>query len=73
MLKHSTNFLTEYGKRLFKTRCQASSDGYPDDGKWYHKMATGFVSGDKYTVLRVRMVGEMPMIQEYKDIPYAKD
>ena len=68
MKKHTTEFLTEYGVKNYKDSLSSSMDGYPNDGKWYHKMDDGFVCGDTYTVLRIRMRGDMPMRQEYKDL-----
>ena len=65
---HTREFLLEYGVKLFNSRTSSSMDGQPNDGKWFHRMEVGFVCGDMYTVLRVRMVNEMPMIQEYKDL-----
>lgn len=68
MKKHSTEFLTNYGLENYKRRNSSSQDGHPNDGKWYHKMEDGFVCGDMYIVLRIRMRGDMPMRQEYKDL-----
>jgi hypothetical protein len=73
--KHSREFLTNYGIRNYGRRIAAASDGYPNDGKWYHRMQDGFACGDDHTVLRIRMAGKMPIAQEYREIEvrYDKD
>ena len=67
MKKHDKDFLIKYGINNYNTRCSSASDGNPNDGKWYNRMNTGCVCGDNYTVLRIRMVGTMPIIQQYTD------
>ena len=67
MKKHTAEFLTEYGVKNYKSGSTSTRDGHPNDGKWFHRMQDGFACGDTYTVLRIRMRGDMPMRQEYKD------
>lgn len=71
MPEHTQDFLLAYGIKHFASKYSSATNGCPNDGKWYNRMKDGFACGDNYMVLRVRMVGDMPMIQLYKDIPNA--
>ena len=54
--------LIEYGKKQYKLGGSSASDGYPNDGKWYHKMKNGCVFGDMYQVIRMEAVTSLKEI-----------
>jgi hypothetical protein len=66
MKKHEVEFLLGYGIKHYTDRVSSSADGNPNDGKWYNRLETGFVCGDKYTVIRFYSLDNYKVL---KDIP----
>lgn len=66
MKKHDVEYLLGYGIQNFKQKAQSSSDGHPNDGKWYQRLDTGFVCGDRFTVIRFISLDEYTVLKEPK-------
>ena len=64
MKRHDIEVLLNYGISNYKERLSSSQDGLPNDGKWYHRMDTGFICGDKYTVIRFFSIDNYTVLKD---------